>query len=100
MATTAAVTSGSDFDTFGDPSIPLGAMPVDVDSAVALALAWGDSQGVLVARLRLAAALYPPPTPQPKGKRGPKPTKGTRQRRLKVGAARSDPPWQEGAVDW
>ncbi len=69
-------------------------------AAVALALACGDSQVVMVARLRLDAALYHPPAPQPKGKRGRKPTKGTRQRSLKVWAARSDTPWQEVEVDW
>jgi DDE superfamily endonuclease len=69
-------------------------------AAVALALACRDSQVVMVARLRLDAALYHPPAPQPQGKRGRKPTKGPRQRRLKVWAARADTPWEEIAVDW
>ena len=68
-------------------------------AAVALALACADREVVLVARLRLEAALYPPPAPQPPGKRGRKPAKGPRQRSLKVWAARSDTPWQEVEVD-
>jgi hypothetical protein len=36
-----------------------------------------------VSRLRLDAALYDPPGPQPRGKRGPKPKKGKRQPSLK-----------------
>jgi hypothetical protein len=69
-------------------------------AAVALALACVDSQVGMVARLRLDAALYHPPTPQPPGQRGRKPTKGQRQRSLKVWAARSETPWQETAVAW
>jgi len=69
-------------------------------AAVALALACGDSQVTMVARLRLDAALYHPPGPQPPGKRGRKPTKGKRQRRLQVWAARSDTPWEAMEVDW
>jgi hypothetical protein len=69
-------------------------------AAVALALACVDSQVVMVARLRLDAALYHPPGPQPPGKRGRKPTKGKRQRSLKVWAARSDTPWEAVEVDW
>jgi hypothetical protein len=48
----------------------------------------------------LDAALYHPPTAPPPGKRGRKPTTGTRQRSLKIWAARADPPWQEPTVDW
>ena len=69
-------------------------------AAVALALACQEQQVVMVARLRLDAALYHPPAPQPPGKRGRKPTKGHRQRSLKVWAARSDTPWEEVEVDW
>jgi hypothetical protein len=69
-------------------------------AAVALALACRDSQVVRVARRRLDAALYHPPSPQPPGKRGRKPTKGKRQRSLKVWAARADTPWEEVEVDW
>jgi hypothetical protein len=69
-------------------------------AAVALALACRDSQVVMVARLRLDAALYHPPAPQPPSKRGRKPTKGKRHRSLKVWAARSDTPGEEVEVDW
>jgi DDE superfamily endonuclease len=69
-------------------------------AAVALAWACVDSHVTMVSRLRLDAALYHPPTPPPPGKRGRKPTKGTRQRSLKVWAARSDTPWLETRVDW
>jgi len=69
-------------------------------AAVALALACGESQVVMVARLRLDAALYHSPGPQPKGKRGRKPSKGKRQRSLAVWAARTDTPWEETEVDW
>jgi hypothetical protein len=69
-------------------------------AAVALALACRGSQVVLVARLRLDAALYYLPAPQPPGKRGPKPRKGKRQRSLKTWAARSDTPWQEVETEW
>jgi hypothetical protein len=69
-------------------------------AAVALALACGASQVTMVARLRLDAALYHPPTPQPQGKRGRKPTKGTRQRSLQVWAAHSDTPWEKLESEW
>ena len=69
-------------------------------AAVALALACRQSQVVRVSRLRLDAALYHPPGPQPPSKRGRKPTKGQRQRSLKVWAARTDTPWQETGVAW
>ena len=69
-------------------------------AAVALALACKDSQVVMVARLRLDAALYHPPAPPPPSKRGRKPTQGKRQQSLKVWAARSDTPWEELEVDW
>jgi hypothetical protein len=69
-------------------------------AAVALALACGDREVVMVARLRLDAALYHWPAPQPPSKRGPKPTKGKRQRSLKLWTARSDTPWQDLEIDW
>jgi hypothetical protein len=69
-------------------------------AAVALAWACQESQVVMVSRLRLDAALYHPPVPQPPSKRGRKPTKGPRQRGLKVWAARTDTPWQETVVAW
>jgi DDE superfamily endonuclease len=69
-------------------------------AAVVLARACVASQVTLVSRLRLDAALYHPPTPPAPGKRGRKPAKGTRQRTLKVWAARADTPWQETTLDW
>jgi hypothetical protein len=69
-------------------------------ATVALALACTISEVVMVSRLRLDAALYHPPEPQPTGKRGRKPTKGARQRSLRVWAARSDTPWESVTVDW
>jgi DDE superfamily endonuclease len=69
-------------------------------ATVALALACTISEVVMVSRLRLDAALYHPPGPQPAGKRGRKPTKGSRQRSLKVWAARTDTPWESVSVDW
>ena len=59
-------------------------------AAVSLALACVKSQVTMVSRLRWDAALYHPPGPQPQGKRGPKPTKGQRQRSLHAWAERSD----------
>jgi hypothetical protein len=69
-------------------------------AAVALALACTASEVVMVSRLRLDAALYHPPGPHPAKKRGRKPTKGARQRSLKVWAARTDTPWEAVTVDW
>jgi hypothetical protein len=51
-------------------------------AAVSLALACVKNQVVMVSRLRWDAALYHPPGLQPPSKRGPKPTKGQRQRSL------------------
>lgn len=58
------------------------------------------SKVVMVSRIRLDAALYHQPARQPEGKRGPKPQKGKRQRRLKEWAARGDTPWEEIEVQW
>jgi DDE superfamily endonuclease len=69
-------------------------------AAVALALACTASEVVMVSRMRLDAALYHPPGPHPARKRGRKPTKGARQRSLKVWAARTDTPWESVVVDW
>jgi hypothetical protein len=69
-------------------------------AAVALARACVASHVTRVSRLCLAAALSHPPLLPPPGQRGRKPTKGARQRSLKIWAARSDPPWQETTVDW
>jgi hypothetical protein len=69
-------------------------------AAVVLALACVKSRVVMVSRLRWDAALYHPPELQPPGTRGPKPTKGKRQRRLQSWAERSDTPWEDVEVDW
>jgi DDE superfamily endonuclease/Archaeal putative transposase ISC1217 len=69
-------------------------------AAVWLALACVKSRVVMVSRLRWDAALYHPPGLQPQGKRGPKPTKGKRQRSLQSWAERSDTPWEDVEVDW
>src|SRR5918998_3180211 len=69
-------------------------------AAVSLALACVTHHVTMVSRLRWDAALYHPPAPQPKGKRGPKPTKGKRQRSLQGWAERSDTPWETLAVVW
>ena len=69
-------------------------------AAVALALACVKNRVVMVSRLRWDAALYHRPGPQPAGKRGPKPTKGKRQRSLQGWAERSDTPWETVAVVW
>jgi hypothetical protein len=68
-------------------------------AAVALARACRESQVGRVARLRLAAALSHPPVLHPPSKRGRTPTQGQRPRSLKIGAARTDTPWQEPSVD-
>jgi DDE superfamily endonuclease len=69
-------------------------------AAVSLALACVKNKVVMVSRLRWDAALYHPPGPQPPGKRGPKPLKGTRQRRLQAWAERADTPWEDVEVVW
>jgi DDE superfamily endonuclease len=69
-------------------------------AAVALALACVKNRVVMVSRLRWDAALSHPPGPQPAGKRGPKPTKGKRQRRWQGWAERSDTPGETVEVVW
>lgn len=70
-------------------------------AAVSLALACvGRPNVIMVSRMRMDAALYHKPGPQPKGKKGRKPRKGKRQRSLAIWAARSDTPWQESTVNW
>jgi hypothetical protein len=69
-------------------------------AAVSLALACVTHHVTMVSRLRWDAALYHPPGPQPQGKRGPKPTKGQRQRSLQSWAERSDTPWEMVEVVW
>jgi DDE superfamily endonuclease len=69
-------------------------------AAVSLALACVNRRVAMVSRLRWEAALYHPPGPRPPGKRGPKPTKGPRQRRLQGWAERRDTPWETVEVAW
>jgi hypothetical protein len=69
-------------------------------AAVSLALACVKQHVTMVSRLRWDAALSHPPAPQPPGKRGPKPTKGQRQRSLQSWAERSDTPWETVEVVW
>jgi hypothetical protein len=69
-------------------------------AAVSLALACVKNQVVMVSRLRWDAALYHPPGLQPPGKRGPKPTKGQRQRSVQGWAERWDTPWETVEVPW
>ncbi|HXG94967.1 MAG TPA: transposase, partial [Blastocatellia bacterium] len=72
-------------------------------AAVKLALVCVGEPGsrmALVTRLRMDVNLYHPPGEQPAGKRGRKPLKGGRQRKLKEWAVRSDTHWEEVEVDW
>ena len=69
-------------------------------AAVSLALGCVQHHVTMVSRLRWDAALYHRPEPQPPGKRGRKPTKGTRQRSLQGWAERSDTPWEAVEVEW
>ena len=75
-----------------------------VDGGLAsLGLGWScvAIEATMVSRLRWDAALYhEPPKRRPKGKRGPKPKKGKRQRTLKEWADRADTPWVEEEIDW
>ena len=69
-------------------------------AVVSLALSCISINTVMVSRLRWDAALYHQPGPQGEGKRGPKPKKGSRQRKLKTWAARSDTPFVEEDIQW
>jgi len=69
-------------------------------AAVELAQACQRQRVTLICRLRLDAALYDPPGPQPPSKRGRKPKKGARQRRLTEWASDGDTPWETIEVDW
>jgi hypothetical protein len=69
-------------------------------AAVELARDCQRHRVTLICRLRLDAALYDPPGPQPPSKRGRKPKKGARQRRLTEWASGGDTPWETIAVDW
>jgi hypothetical protein len=53
-----------------------------------------------VSRLRLDAGLYNWPGPQPKGKRGPKPKKGSRQPSLNARLQDTTTLWQTLTLDW
>ena len=60
-----------------------------------------DSVGIIyVSRLRLDAALYDRPLPQPEGKRGKKPRKGARQASLKTRLADATTLWQRHELSW
>jgi hypothetical protein len=69
-------------------------------AAVALAASCIRREATLVCRLRLDAALYHPPGPQPASKRGPKPKKGPRQGSPKQWLSRGDTPWESIEVEW
>jgi hypothetical protein len=69
-------------------------------AAVELAHACRRHRITLICRLRLDAALYDPPGLQPPSKRGPKPKKGPRQRRLTEWASDGLTPWETIVVDW
>src|SRR5512143_1720981 len=69
-------------------------------AAVELARGCQQHQVTMICRLRLDAALYHPPELQPPNKRGPKPKKGRRQRRLTEWACRRDTPWESVEVQW
>src|SRR5579859_6055911 len=55
---------------------------------------------VYVSRLRLDAALYDNPLPQPKGKRGKKPKKGPRQTSLKTRLSDPTTSWRRHELNW
>ena len=54
----------------------------------------------LVSRLLWNARLFDEPTPQPKGKRGPKPKKGARQPKLSARLTDPDTEWKRIEVNW
>lgn len=53
-----------------------------------------------ISRLRLDAALYAWPTPQPASKPGPKPKKGERSPSLEQRSADPSTQWQRHTIDW
>jgi DDE superfamily endonuclease len=69
-------------------------------AAVSLELAGVQSQVTMVLRLRWDAVLYHRPGPHPPGRRGLKPSKGQRQRRLHAWAERAGTPRETVEVDW
>ena len=69
-------------------------------AAVDLACACQRHQVTMICRLRLDAALDHVPGAPPPGKRGRKPKKGPRQRRLAEWACRTDTPWEQVEVEW
>src|SRR5512147_1907602 len=69
-------------------------------AAVKLAHDCQRHQVAMICRLRLDAALYDPPGPQPPSKRGPKPKKGQRQCRLTEWAGDRETPWERIEMDW
>ena len=69
-------------------------------ACVALAHAGIGENVTLVSRLRLDARLYDFPEPQPKSKRGPKPKKGKRLKRLKELVSDDSQAWKTVKVRW
>jgi hypothetical protein len=69
-------------------------------AAVSLAIACVTHPVTMVSRWRWAAALDHPPGPHPPSTRGPKPTKGKRQRSWPSWSERSETPWETGEVVW
>jgi DDE family transposase len=69
-------------------------------AAVDLVAACQQQRVTQVARLRLDAALYDLPAPQPRSKRGPKPKKGTRQPALRQRLADPTTVWQRAWIAW
>ena len=70
-------------------------------AAVKLALVCASlNQTTLVMRFHWDAALHHFPEAKARGRRGPAPLKGQRQRSPKAWAARGDNTWDEGEIDW